>query len=498
MSKTPIMGKAVATAEQMAAYVLSVNPNPKISMPILQLAKLFLIAGEIEGVRGDLEFARSCHETGNFSFPATVTPDQKNFCGHGTTSTTNKGSYFLDEFYAALVQVQHAKAYATEEPLNYECIDNRYKYVDLGCAPTMEETSGKWAVPGYAPAKYNSLQEAIDAEDSYGHKIVKILNKILAMDPNAETVPEPAPEPTPEPAPEIDKDKPLKGKILCLDPGHYKQYNMCPAIPQYFESEVMWDFTMFEKKHLEDLGATVRLTRLSNDLNPSLKQRGAASEGCDLLVSNHTNAVGSYMNEAVDYGAIYYLVPDDGTDIDEISKEVALKLAPVIADCMGLKQGCKTLTRASTKDHNKDGVLNDNYYTVLSSARLVGTPALIVEHSFHTNTKSVRWLLDRNNLDEMAKREAQAIAEYFSGRPVETVTPSKKKLYRVQAGAFSSRNRAKEHEADLEAAGFDAVVVVSGGMYKVQAGAFESRENAVERAERLKAAGFQVYIAESA
>ena len=41
MSKTYMMGKAVATAEQMAAYVLSVNPKPKLSMPVLQLAKLY-------------------------------------------------------------------------------------------------------------------------------------------------------------------------------------------------------------------------------------------------------------------------------------------------------------------------------------------------------------------------------------------------------------------------------------------------------------------------
>ena len=181
MIMTNIMGKSVATAEQMANYVLSVNPSPKLSMPVLHLAGLYLLVGEIEGVRGDLEFARSCHETGNFAFRGTVTPDQKNFCGHGTVSATVKGSYFPDEFYGIMAQIQHAKAYATTEPLNYDCVDDRYKYVNLGCAPTMEETSGKWAVPGYEPGKYSSLQEAMDAEDSYGHKIVKILNKILAM-----------------------------------------------------------------------------------------------------------------------------------------------------------------------------------------------------------------------------------------------------------------------------------------------------------------------------
>ena len=213
---TPIMGKSVATAEQMANYVLSVNPHPKLSLSVLHLAQLYLIAGEMEGVRGDLEFARSCHETGNYSFPGTVTPDQLNFCGHGTVNAEVKGSYFPDEFYSVLVQMQHAKAYATTEPLNYECIDDRYDLVTLGCAPTMEETSGRWAVPGYEPAKYASLKEAMDAEDSYGHKIVKILNKILAMPTEMEVEPEPE---------ETEKEEVLVGgnsplvDYVCISPN---------------------------------------------------------------------------------------------------------------------------------------------------------------------------------------------------------------------------------------------------------------------------------------
>lgn len=179
--KTPIMGKSVATAEQMAAYLLSRNPNPKINMNITAFCRLYLYMGALCGVRGDLEFARSCHETGNFSFPGTVTPDQNNYCGHGTTSTTIKGSYFPDEATGILVQIQHAKAYATTSPLNYTCLDDRYKWVKLGSAPYMEDMSGKWAVPGYDTNAYSSLSEANAAKDSYGHKIVKILNNILGV-----------------------------------------------------------------------------------------------------------------------------------------------------------------------------------------------------------------------------------------------------------------------------------------------------------------------------
>ena len=55
---------------------------------------------------------------------------------------------------------------------------------------------------------------------------------------------------------------------------------------------------------------------------------------------------------------------------------------------------------------------------MLNGARLVGTPGLILEHGFHTNSTTVRWLLDNRNLDKLAKAEAEAIAEYFSGKKV--------------------------------------------------------------------------------
>lgn len=418
MSKTPIMGKSVATAEQMAAYVLSVNPNPKLSLPILQLAKLFLIAGEIEGVRGDLEFARSCHETGNFSFPATVTPDQKNFCGHGTTSSTNKGSYFLDEFYSAMAQVQHAKAYASTAPLNYDKADSRYQLVTLGCAPTMEETSGRWAVPGYEPGKYSSLQEAMDAEDSYGHKIVRILDKILAMPTDGVVEEEKRPEEPEVPDKEesnVVNTKPLAGKKICIDPGHSgPDYNKCPAIPEYAESAIMWELALLLKKHLEDLGAEVILTRLNRDVDMALVARGMAAIGCDMFISLHSNAVANGMNEAVDYVAVYHLTSDAMAKCDDLSTAMAKVIAPEIANVMEVKQGYRVLTRLAGSDRNGDGILNDNYYAVLHGARMVDVPGLILEHSFHTNTEVVKWLLNKSNLDKLAKAEAEAIVRCFS------------------------------------------------------------------------------------
>lgn len=41
-----------------------------------------------------------------------------------------------------------------------------------------------------------------------------------------------------------------------------------------------------------------------------------------------------------------------------------------------------------------------------------------MEHSFHTNEHAARWLLDQNNLDKLAKMEADILADYFAGKEV--------------------------------------------------------------------------------
>lgn len=211
---------------------------------------------------------------------------------------------------------------------------------------------------------------------------------------------------------------------ICLDAGHYGKYNRSPAVKSYYESDMNWKLTQLQKKYLEQLGFEVILTRTNKDKDLALYNRGAASKGCALLISNHSNAVGSGVNESVDYVAVYHLTNDTTTKVDDVSKAVAQKIAPVIASTMGVKNGHKILTRLSSSDKNKDGFLNDNYYGVLNGARQAGTPGLILEHSFHTNTRSTKWLLDDANLDKLAQAEAKTIAEYFGENQPQTAAPA--------------------------------------------------------------------------
>ena len=110
-------------------------------------------------------------------------------------------------------------------------------------------------------------------------------------------------------------------------------------------------------------------------------ERGAASRGCDLFLSLHSNAVGSETNENVDYVVVY--VPQDGSG-DEIGQ--------ILADGISLVMGTRQVGRIAAREGS-----SGDYYGVIRGAAAVGTVGLILEHSFHTNTRSTHWLLGLNS-----------------------------------------------------------------------------------------------------
>ena len=170
MSKTPITGEAVATAAQMQAYIKSVNPN--VAQSVINMIPLYLSEGKAEGIRGDLAFAQSCLETGNFTFKGSaVTLSQNNFCGMGVLSNGMKGNSFPTPWAGIRAQIQHLKAYANKEPLINPRNDPRFKYVDRGCAPYVEILG----------IQENPNRKGWSAGANYGGQILDILSRILKM-----------------------------------------------------------------------------------------------------------------------------------------------------------------------------------------------------------------------------------------------------------------------------------------------------------------------------
>ena len=71
-------------------------------------------------------------------------------------------------------------------------------------------------------------------------------------------------------------------------------------------------------------------------------------------------------------------------------------------------------------------------------------------------------------------------------------------LYRVQVGAFSSRENAENYMKQVKAAGFNAFIVEAkpGKLYRVQVGAFTIKSNAEAYMKKIKAEGFPAFIVE--
>lgn len=168
------MGAAVASVEQMRGYLLGVNAS--VEQSVLDMVPLYLTEGAVEGVRGDIAFAQSCLETGNFGFSGSaVSLDQNNFCGMGVISNGLKGNSFESPLLGIRAQVQHLKAYACTEALANSCVDPRFQYVARGFAPYVE----------WLGIQENPHGKGWAAGAGYGDKILSILNKIVGTSDNA-------------------------------------------------------------------------------------------------------------------------------------------------------------------------------------------------------------------------------------------------------------------------------------------------------------------------
>lgn len=228
-------------------------------------------------------------------------------------------------------------------------------------------------------------------------------------------------------------------KKICLDAGHYGKYNPSPVVAGYYESDMNWKLHLFLKAELEKYGFEVITTRANKEKDMGLTARGKAAKGCDLLLSIHSNAVGTNgANEEVDYPVVYIPLNGSGT-------EIGWKLAECIESVMETKQNGRAVTRKGSGDWD--------YYSVIHGAVSVGVPGLIMEHSFHTNTRSTKWLMDDNNLKKLAEAEAKVIGDHFGmKKPGDKPAVEPEHWYRVrkswedaksQVGAYKVLENAK-------------------------------------------------------
>lgn len=412
-----IMGKAVATAEQMRSYIKRVNPA--VPQSVLDMIPFYLAEGKAEGVRGDIAFAQSCLETGNFAFKGSaVTLDQNNFAGIGVTSNGMKGNSWKTPQLGIRAQIQHLKAYASDDPLTGACVDPRFKYVRRNCAEYVE----------YLGIQENPQHCGWAAGKDYGKKIIQILNNILKESGKAE--------------------KPQKGEtgmkyFICVGHANYGGGVISSADGTKYggvnEYKYNKELAPHVVKWLEKAGHKAvlciapegKLHSLNEEIDYFIKEEH--KDDYDLSVQLHLNAFNGNAN-----GTEVYAYNAGGL---KVADRICKKLATVWTD-----RGAQI----------KTGL----YWTRKTKAK-----AVLIE-SFFCDNKSDYQKAKKLGMDAHAKLIAEGIigksisgsAGKPSSKPATPAKPTGKTKYVVQAGVFSEKKNADALVKKLKAKGFDAII----------------------------------------
>lgn len=222
-------------------------------------------------------------------------------------------------------------------------------------------------------------------------------------------------------------------KIL-LDAGHYGKYNRSPHIKEYYESERMWVLCRLLQMQLEKRGHVVYTTRAEQEKDLAVTARGEAANGFDMFISLHSNDFEGSEDlekaERVDY-VVSYVPSYANNNRCRNSQMLGLKFAEYIKGVIGSKQEA----RADTK-LNENG---DEWYGVLRGWQRTDCEiGFIIEHGFHSNPKTARFLLDDENLLNLAAAEANMIDAYFLGNPKSEPKQEIKKgsVVKIKDGAY--------------------------------------------------------------
>ena len=124
-----------------------------------------------EGVRPEVAFVQAMKETAWLQYGGDAKIEQYNFAGIGTTGGGVPGNSYADVRTGIRAQIQHLKAYATEDILAQECVDDRYEYVKKGSAPYVE----------WLGQKENPQGTGWATDENYGYSIVQMINKLMQM-----------------------------------------------------------------------------------------------------------------------------------------------------------------------------------------------------------------------------------------------------------------------------------------------------------------------------
>ena len=170
-----IEGSSTTTVDQMVRfYKASGNTYPSEALgkggasTIEELAKIFYEEASAEGIKAEVLWAQTMHETGYLKFGGQVKIEQFNFAGLGATDGGAAGASFKDVRTGVRAQVQHMKAYASTASLKNACVDPRFNLVKRGSAQYVEILGQKENPTGAGWA----------TNSNYGLSLVELIKKV--------------------------------------------------------------------------------------------------------------------------------------------------------------------------------------------------------------------------------------------------------------------------------------------------------------------------------
>lgn len=190
----------------------------------------------------------------------------------------------------------------------------------------------------------------------------------------------------------------LKVKV---DPGHAGMYNRGYSGTGYWESIQMWNLANLLVPKLNSYpGVVATKTKERLYADPVVYDRGKMAKGNDFFISLHSNSSSS---SSTDYPLS--IVSYSKKQLYNVAQPIGKQLAMMVKDVMKTKQSYQVWVKKQ-----RDG---KDWYGVIRGSSDVNVPGVILEHSFHSNKKMAKWLMNNNNLNTLATKEAEIIASYY-------------------------------------------------------------------------------------
>ncbi len=153
-ASSPIMGPSALDVDDLVRKVNAADVTVRLTVPLEELAAMFLEEGAAEGVRGDAAFAQSILETGSFSNPVSgsiVNYTDNNFAGMGACDSCEHGRIFATARDGVRAQIQALRLYgdptidSEDDFANPMVLPSQLKIIRAGKTKTWYELTGKWA-----------------------------------------------------------------------------------------------------------------------------------------------------------------------------------------------------------------------------------------------------------------------------------------------------------------------------------------------------------------